>query len=387
MMLRSHHRFAVLSVLMGCGARTGLDVGTTSTTDAAPAPPPASLVAGQDYVCSLVGSDLWCWGNNNAGQLGDGTIVSRALPTHILGRVAGVAAGNEVTGVVRQTGEGGEAEWWGSIRLADASIVQRLVPTGVGNTSPTLRAFGHTEGYRLYFADAVGSFSCWGNNANNEFALGPYQEGVTPDVTLTPVRCPDYDTATQIAGGSVSVCALFATGVVKCVGANNVGQLGDGTGVSRDRLTPVLGVTTARGVAADCASLLDGRVRCWGYNKYGELGDGTTTTRFAPVEVVGIRDAVNVSSGIFHNCALRADATVVCWGRNDHGELGDGTTTERHTPVAVVGLTDVTELALGMGFSCARRRDGSVWCWGYNDFGQLGDGTYVSRPNPAPIKM
>jgi hypothetical protein len=85
--------------------------------------------------------------------------------------------------------------------------------------------------------------------------------------------------------------------------------------------------------------LRSGGVRCWGGGKHGELGTGATADRAAtPVDVVGVRDAVAVTVGMWHSCALTRGGQVLCWGINGDGQLGDGGRDDRMQPVAVVGL-------------------------------------------------
>ena len=79
-------------------------------------------------------------------------------------------------------------------------------------------------------------------------------------------------------------------------------------------------------------------MKCWGANNKGQLGDGTITYRTAPVEVSGITTATSIALGADHSCALLMDGTVKCWGYNYYGQLGDLTTTDRTTPVEVSGL-------------------------------------------------
>ena len=87
-----------------------------------------------------------------------------------------------------------------------------------------------------------------------------------------------------------------------------------------------------------CALLQDGSLRCWGANDLGQLGNGTTTSSSTPVAVTGIAGAATVTGGGFHTCAGFPDGTAECWGRNESGQLGDPATTtfESTTPVRVI---------------------------------------------------
>ncbi len=157
------------------------------------------------------------------------------------------------------------------------------------------------------------------------------------------------------------------------------------------------GLAVTGGFAHTCALTDDGRVKCWGANERGQLGDGTTTDRAFPVDVGLPGPATAVGAGYTHTCAIVAGA-VWCWGANDTGQLGDGTKVQRTRPVAVQGLAATATAVAGgggdnpgaaqqyYGHTCALA-GGAVWCWGGNESGQLGDGTTdmpgVARP---PVK-
>jgi len=191
--------------------------------------------------------------------------------------------------------------------------------------------------------------------------------------------------ATAIAVGASHACLRVVDGTLRCFGSDASGQLGVGSEAdagseappSKPLLVPGLnGVTDVTcGGAHTCARLDDGSVRCWGANDYGQVGDATTITRRGPVILPALRGARALSAGGAHTCAILVDKSVSCWGRNDDGQLGDGSTTSRSTPVKASGIEDVEQIAAGTFHTCARRADGAVLCWGRNDVGQIGDGT------------
>jgi alpha-tubulin suppressor-like RCC1 family protein len=212
--------------------------------------------------------------------------------------------------------------------------------------------------------------------------------------------------AVAIAAGTEHSCALQVRGTIVCWGSNRFGQLGDNDSSTTPVATPqpVQGIVDAVAIAAGafhtCAVLVAGTVRCWGANDSGQLGDGTTQLRRAPVTVppIGIGAAIGVVAGTGYTCILGVRGNVQCWGANAQGQLGDNTSVDRPAPVfarratAIIvfnpdnhfiaqtaTLDQVVALVGGGTHVCAVRVNGQPVCWGDNARGQLGDGTAQDR--------
>lgn len=242
-------------------------------------------------------------------------------------------------------------------------------------------------GHHACALTAAGAVWCWGMNDNGQLGNGANNNRSIPAAV---VGLPGG--MTRLAAGRAHTCALTAAGGVKCWGANESGQLGDGT--TNDHNTPVDVTGLSSGVialAADgghtCALLAGGGLKCWGWNIYGQIGDGTRDNRLTPVGVSGLDSGVSAAAaGEGFTCAIVTGGGMKCWGANYYGQLGDGTNQDHWVPMDVIGLGGSTSAVSAGGYhTCAIMASGGVKCWGENYLGQLGNGSTTDSYTPVEV--
>ncbi|MGH7184337.1 MAG: RCC1 domain-containing protein, partial [Nitrospiraceae bacterium] len=163
---------------------------------------------------------------------------------------------------------------------------------------------------------------------------------------------------------------------------NQWGELGDGTKTDALVPVDVAGLQSVAAIGTgnnfSCAVMTSGRVKCWGDNRQGQLGNGTSKEALVPEEAKGISSAIKVDGGSLHACALLRQGTVNCWGFNQTGQLGystrDDTTRPVHeqgifVPDEVIGVRSAHEVTTGLMHSCALEDRSTVKCWGGNTNG------------------
>jgi len=234
--------------------------------------------------------------------------------------------------------------------------------------------------------------SVWAWGWNNKGQLG---SGTTSEL-LVPT-CVDGLTRVQnIAAGAYHSMALLHNGDVKAWGSNSYGQLGDGTSNQRYQPAPVNNLEKIKAIAAgynhSLAILEDNTVMAWGNNNAGQVGDYSDgNNKFIPVKVSHLVNVVSIAAGKEHSMALKKNGTVWAWGSNDKGQLGIGSTINQNHPVQIETLDDIDAIAAGGQHSMALREDGTIWIWGLNNQGQLGNGTMLTDEvihyETTPIKV
>ena len=360
-----------------------------------------SLANGGNHICALlIDSSLRCWGgptnidSNTYGQLGNGKWGYGANPDPVgvsgLTAVTGVAAGFTHTCAVQGNGD---IKCWGnnaSGQLGNGKATTLSEPTAVANNLNAIGvavAPGTPLNSHSCAVLASGGVQCWGANNSGQLGNG------TVLSTTSPVNVSGISTAVAVVTSTQHSCALLANGSVQCWGINSIGQLGKGvTGAASFSPVTVLNVSTAKALSAGsshtCVVLTGGSVQCWGGGFNGQLGNGTTVSSAVPVTVAGVSAAVSVVAGASHSCAALTSGTVQCWGLNSSGQLGDGTNVQKLSPVAVVGVTAATLVSgSASNTTCALLSSGSLQCWGSGTTGQLGIGTFVNSNVAVSVKF
>lgn len=340
-------------------------------------------------------AELWLWGDNGNGALGDGTTDSKSSPVQTISGGSDwhkVACGYLNTLAIKEDG----TLWtWGANyhgSLGDGTQNNASSPIQIGtdtNWSDLAAGNAYWDGSAAIKED--GTLWLWGYN----------EEGSIGDETTDDRSSPVQTVAGGMNWKQVSrawdhTAAVKTDGTLWMWGNNYAGALGDGTTDSKSSpIQTIAGGTNWKQVAVGgqdsttpfaAAVKTDGTLWTWGYNSNGQLGDGTTDNKSSPVQTMaGGTNWSKVSCGGYFISALKTDGTLWTWGYNGYGQLGDGTTTDSSSPVQVAGNNWI-EVASGYAHVIARKSDGTVWTWGSNYAGELGNGE-SSYGASSPIQL
>ena len=349
----------------------------------------STIALGWAHTCALMTTDgVKCWGQNESGQLGDGTTTKRHVPVDVQ---FGDSDNDTVDDskdncLTLKNPDQKDTDNDGSGDVCEAAA-EKKAKEDAAVAAKALEAKKEAEAkLKKVKADLAVE------RKNKNKALTKLKETETK---LAAALKAQKIAVKDIQLGYDHSCLLTTTGNVKCWGSNKYGQLGDGTTTqSRNKpVTTVSGLSDVRAIAVgnnhSCALTTTGGVKCWGRNTYGQLGDGTKDTKNEPVKVSGLNGVGDLSDiraivlGSFHSCALTTTGGVNCWGWNSFQPSMNDTTVH---PVAISNLSGVRALGVGNSYSCALTMTGDVKCLGSNSSGQLGDGTNKTR-NKASKKV
>jgi alpha-tubulin suppressor-like RCC1 family protein len=245
--------------------------------------------------------------------------------------------------------------------------------------------------FSAYLA-ADGTVWTWG--ANNRGQLG---DGTTTP-HYTPQQVPGLSRVTSISAGYYHVLAVLSDGTMRTWGDNGNGQVGNGT-TTQQRSPVDIGLTNIKAVAAggyhSLALTAAGAIQAWGINSAGELGDGTFVQKTSPVAVVAVGTGGffnttityrSIAGGGSHSLAIAMNGNIYAWGSDSNGQLGDDSiSANKNIPTVVSGITNALSIAGGGYHSISGLADGTVRTWGSNSATQLGDGTNIDRYTPVLI--
>jgi alpha-tubulin suppressor-like RCC1 family protein len=354
------------------------------------------LAAGYDFTCALMSdSGVMCWGANDYGQLGQGMdssgnpdTMERVRPTRV----------PTLTGVAKLS----------------------------AGTSP------NTDGHVCALKNDK-TVVCWGANTFGQLGNGTTTGFSTANSTPSPLQQSSgmaQQNVNDLSAGQDFTCFVDTSGRAFCVGANDSGQLGDGS-ISM-RTFPVQAGTAAdfgvlwSGYSHTCATVglsSSTSLRCWGSNSAFEAGVSSGSTVLTPTAAAGLTTvnatlAHPVGTGYNSSCAIPSNSVLQCWGYNGRAQLGRGcdtvgtggctavASTAVAGPVCLSGgpscsatgsnLNLTTSFAISEQSACAistRTSGSTLYCWGKNTHAEFGDGTitpgFYARPigAGAPIDL
>lgn len=343
--------------------------------------------AGTQHTCGVTKTNLaYCWGYGAFGQLGDGIARINSLrPSLVAGGLHFVQVSGgwlHTCGITTDQ----RAYCWGENnvgQLGDGSTTSHSTPVPVagGHRFRHIRA-GASHTCAVTPAD-VGY--CWGSGIYAQLGDGGNHNRLTPSRIVGGLKFR------RVNAGGYHTCGVTTNDKAYCWGSNEDGQLGIGTMMGQVKPVAVAGGLSFSQVIPGsnhtCGLTTSHRAYCWGNNDRGQLGDGARSDpRLTPVAVSGGHHFAQVIAGYFHTCGVTPSNIALCWGNNFMGENGNGTTAENLTPTPVAGDLRFSGVTLGpqepppfavdaLQHGCGNTTANRVYCWGSNVYGQVGDGT------------
>jgi alpha-tubulin suppressor-like RCC1 family protein len=334
-------------------------------------------------------SHVVAWGANFDGPLGNGTTTASTVPVGVSGlsEVAAISVGNENSLALMNNGTVMSWGWnaFGQLGVGTFSGPETC-QTGPCSKTPlpvsalsgaTAIATGLDHDLALL---SDGSVTAWGRNA-----YGQLGNGGTTDSNV-PVAVSGLESVTAISASNEQSLALLSDGTVMEWGGNGKGPETCFNGAHCHK-TPVAvgGLENVTAISAgdvfSLALLSNGTVMAWGANNVGQLGNGTTVGSEVPVAVSGLSGVTAISAGYGHSLALLNDGAAMAWGYGEGGQLGNGATMNSDVPVAVNGLSQATAVSSGGNSSLALLRSGVIMSWGKT----LGNGTSGGSDVPVAV--
>ncbi len=338
-----------------------------------------AVAAGAHHALALTDDgEVWAWGQNQYGQLGQGTKTNLNIPRQVDGlpEIKSIAAGAYFSLALS---EDGKVYGWGhndkgQIGNAGSNEVTEAVRiTGLDSIVEIDAGFEYAMARK-----ADGTVYVWGDNTYGQLMKDNLAHSNGP-IEITDNKVTGIQ---EMAAGGQHCLVRKADGSLLAWGDNTFGQLGDNTSVTRDEAVVVDNLSDVKqisgGLVSSMALTEDGDVYAWGHCIFGELGINSTSGNYGinqPYKVNSLSGVRKIEGDFYNSFFILDDSTVKACGSNNDGSLGTGDSDSEFTPVRVNNLENVSQIAAGGYFTLALMKNGTVMSWGDNAWGELGNGT------------
>jgi alpha-tubulin suppressor-like RCC1 family protein len=332
----------------------------------------SGLSLGERFSCGMRGDAIWCWGWNDFGQLGNGVRFNSHVPVAVSGShtfTHVTTGGGFSCGIASSAAPGTSATLcWGGYDGTNLRIAPELV-----QGAPPLASI---DAYGAVCArTSAGVGYCWGSNIVGMLGIGP--SSITS--AASPMAITGNHEFSELSVGSQYACGVTTGGAAYCWGNNFNGQLGSvlaGGATNTPTPTAVSGGLSFKSISAGlnhtCALTIPGAAYCWGLGTSGQLGNASNTNSTAPVAVAGGYTFANISVGTSSTCAVTTAGEGYCWGNGASSQLGNGSGSNRNTPGLISGGLTFSSVSVGGVSACGVTTGSAVYCWGSNTFLQVG---------------
>jgi alpha-tubulin suppressor-like RCC1 family protein len=258
------------------------------------------VAAGHWTTCALTNDHrVSCWGDGSQGQLARQVDQGQSVPiaAQTVTDAVTIEAGRAYFCAVTTSSA---VRCWGTL----GTTLEKPHTLRNEDGSEVRDAQAVTIGYAHYCVlRKNGRIACAGRNARGQLGLGAAESDPNTDHPLRDV--PGLTGIVDVAAGADTTCAVKGNGALYCWGRADLGQLGLGAGagavvsnedssravwspVKLEGLPPAVEVEAGMLSMSTCARFRTGAVKCFGQNQYGEAGDGTKVQRLSPVDVKGL---------------------------------------------------------------------------------------------------
>lgn len=350
-----------------------------------------AFLSDADLMNRFVGQELWSWGGNTNGGIGDLTTITKSSPVQTISKgtnwasVSNSSNGDDGGGIKTD----GTLWLWGSNacgQLGTNTIVSASSPVQTISAGTNWRSFSRGSAFTAALK-TDGTLWAWGFGSTGRLGNNTTTNRSSPSQTVS-----GGNNWKNVSAGGLTAGGIKTDGTLWLWGYGQAGGLGNNTTINRSSPVQTLagGTNWKSLVIGDSSVLLginaggiktDGTLWVWGLNNIGQLGTFSVANTSSPVQTVSGGTSWKIATlGSLSSGSIKTDGTLWTWGAGTCGGLGDDTTISKSSPVQTVsGGTDWRTLSFGTG-SAAIKTDGTLWTWGAF---RIGNNSTVPRSSPV----